>query len=79
MKTILMALMAALVGAGASGCVVRAQGHQGAVEVVVPEGHAHDDACGHYNFGARWYYLAGHRHGNGCGHVLVEGLWILGH
>ena len=79
MKTILMALMAAFMGAGVTGCVVHARGGHSGAECIVPEGHVHDDQCGHYHFGGRWYIQQGHRHGNGCGHVLIEGSWTVGH
>lgn len=78
MKTMLLALMAALMGSGAA-CVVAPGGSHTGIECVVPVGHVHDDLCGHYHFGGRWYYLHGHRHGNSCGHVVIEGAWTIGH
>lgn len=79
MKTMLMALVASLMGAGAAGCVVHARAPHGGVEVVLPMGHVHDDFCGHYHFGGRWYYYQDHRHGDGCGHVFIGGHWTIGH
>ena len=80
MKAILMSLLAFLFAAGPAGCVVREQRmpHSG-VECVVPLGHVHDDQCGHYHFGGRWYYIQDHHHSPTCGHVFVEGSWTVGH
>ncbi len=80
MKTILTILFASIVGAGLSGCVVRAHGSghgHGGVEVVIPALHVHDDHCGHYYHGDRWYHHHGHRHGHGCGHVYIGGRWTV--
>jgi len=79
MKTMLTALLATLMGAGAIGCVVHGHGRHGGVEVVIPAVHVHDAYCGHYHHGGRWYYSHGHRHGHGCGHVFIGGHWRIGH
>jgi len=79
MKSLLMALLVSLVGAGAAGCIVQSRNPHSGVEVVVPLGHVHDEFCGHYHFGGRWYYSHEHKHGPGCGHVYIEGSWTIGH
>jgi hypothetical protein len=79
MKSMLMALLVSLVGTGAAGCVVHSRNPHSGVETVVPLGHVHDDNCGHYHFGGRWYYCHDHRHGPGCGHINIEGSWTIGH
>jgi hypothetical protein len=77
MKAILAILLASLLGAAASGCLVHAHGRHGGVAVVVPAIHVHDAYCGHYYHGDRWYFHHGHRHGSGCGHVYISGRWII--
>lgn len=80
MKTILTTVLAALVGAGLSGCVVHGHGHghgHAGVEVVVPAVHVHDAHCGHYYYRDRWYHHASHHHGPGCGHVYIGGRWTI--
>jgi len=79
MKTILAVLFAVFAATGFAGCVATSGGPHSGAECIVPEGHVHDDVCGHYHFGGRWYIQQGHRHGNNCGHVFIEGSWTVGH
>jgi hypothetical protein len=85
-------LLALLVAAGLSGCVVHAHpvherrtviveeeyhpAPSGTV-VVVERVHVHDEHCGHYWYNGSWYLWAGHHHGPGCGHVFHEGHWVM--
>lgn len=39
--------------------------------------HQHDDNCGHYHHGGRWYAQGEHRHGPSCGHHFRGGIWIV--
>jgi hypothetical protein len=62
----------------AAGCVVHGHGPHAHVHgpvVSIEAGHIHDDACGHYYWGGRWYH-ARHAHGPGCGHHYRGGMWI---
>ena len=81
MKTMMTVLLATVVGAGLTACVVhghgRGHGHGGGVAVVVPSLHVHDDHCGHYYYRDSWYHHSGHRHGHGCGHVYIGGRWTV--
>jgi hypothetical protein len=72
-------LIAALALGLTAGCVVHRHGghsHVHGPPVAVTVGHAHDDHCGHYYRGGRWYHHGGHRHQHGCGHHFQGGLWI---
>lgn len=52
--------------------------HQsGHPEWTIVAGHQHDDNCGHYHDGGRWYAHGGHRHGPSCGHHFRGGIWIV--
>ena len=47
------------------------------VIVIPPKGHHHNEGCGHYFHGGRWYQLDDHHHGHGCGHHSDRGRWVL--
>ena len=79
MKALVMTFVVFLVASVAAGCIVQQRQPHSGVECVVPMGHVHDDDCGHYHFGGRWYYIGDHRHSPTCGHVYVEGTWTVGH
>ncbi len=45
--------------------------------VLIKADHKHSIYCGHYRYGARWYYLWKHVHGVDCDHELTAGEWVL--
>ena len=77
MRTMMTILLATIVGAGVTACVVHAHGPHGGVAVVVPTLHVHDEHCGHYYYHDSWYLYSGHHHGPGCGHVYIGGRWTV--
>ena len=46
-------------------------------QVLIDDDHDHSIYCGHYRYGARWYYLPMHVHGVDCDHELTAGEWVL--
>ena len=45
--------------------------------VVIKKGHVHNNHCGHYRVGTKWYFVKGHVHKKKCGHAKVKGVWIV--
>lgn len=45
--------------------------------VVIEKGHVHNEHCGHYMHGDRWYHQERHVHGRGCGHHWDGHAWVV--